>query len=159
MVQRLNNRVCCPGENSPLPPVIPPGGDIHPIPRSSVRVPHTDEGEDGGGGRRRAPLFVPAAEGRAGVAPQVAHLFRWFRICGELQKSLAGPPRCAQEHLRQAPVGWRKSWRGETDPPPRWLSSGSLTQHPTVPPYNDRSGSLPHTHARAHTHTHAPLNK
>lgn len=99
MEQSLNNHGCCPGHNSPLPAVIPPGGDIHPIPRSSVRVPHTDEGEDGGSGRRREPLFVAAAEGRAGLAPQVAHLFSWFRIGGKLQKSLRDPPRCAQEHL------------------------------------------------------------
>lgn len=99
MVQSLNNQGCCPGENSPLLPVIPPGGDIHPIPRSSVRVPHTDEGEDGSSGRRREPLFVPAAEGRAGVDPQVAHLFSWFRICGKLEKSLTDPSRCAKEHL------------------------------------------------------------
>lgn len=99
MVQSRDNHGCCPAQNSPLPRVIPPRGDIHPIPRSSVRVLHTDDGEDGGSGRRREPLFVPAAEGRAGLAPQVAHLISWFRIRGKLQKSLSDPPRCAQEHL------------------------------------------------------------
>lgn len=69
-------------ENSPLPSVIPPGGDIHLMPQSSVRLSRTDEGTNGGRGRRREPLFVPPAEGRAWVAQQAAHLLSWFRICG-----------------------------------------------------------------------------